>query len=491
MTRKKKEPVIYEQVEIVAAGSEGKAIGRVDDKVIFVPFVVPGDIVDIQIRKQRKQYSEGRAICFHHYSDKRVDPVCSHFGTCGGCKWQNMNYHDQLIYKQKQVADNLQRIGKFHHFKLFPIIPSDKTTHYRNKLEFTFSNHRWLTKEEMGLRDEDGGMREEDLMTRNALGFHIPGMFDKVLDIETCYLQEEPSNSIRLALREYALSNKLSFYDVRKWTGFLRNVLIRNSTTGDIMVILVVRDDEPDLIFAILDHLQSLFPEITSLYYVVNRKRNDSLTDQTFIHFKGEPVITEVMLPFNEGDPELLFRIGPTSFYQTNSLQAEKLYRTVAEFADFRGDEQVYDLYTGIGTIANYMARYVKQVTGIESVEAAIRDAELNARINEIHNTRFFSGEAEKLLDASFIKTNEKPDIIITDPPRSGMHAKVVTAILDIAPWKVIYVSCNPATQARDMALMSNMYDLVKCQPVDMFPHTHHVENVALLLRKYSHMEIQ
>jgi len=456
MARKKREPVIFERVEILDAGSEGKAIARVNDMVIFVPFVVPGDIVDLKVGKTRKRYYEGRAIRFHRYSDKRVDPVCSHFGTCGGCKWQNMNYHDQLFYKQKQVEDNLQRIGKFKHFKLLPIIPSVKTTHYRNKLEYTFSNHRWLTKEDMGRRNEEGGMRKEEGGRRNALGFHIPGMFDRVLDIETCYLQEEPSNSIRLALREYALANKLSFYDVRKWTGFLRNVLIRNSTTGD----------------------------ITSLYYVVNNKRNDSLADQTFIHYKGEPVITEVMPPFKEGDPELLFRIGPTSFYQTNSLQAERLYRTVAEFAEFMGDEKVYDLYTGTGTIANYIARYVRQVTGIESIEAAIRDAGLNSRINEINNTRFFSGEAEKLLDAGFIEANEKPDMIITDPPRSGMHERVVKAILDIAPEKVIYVSCNPATQARDMALMSERYDLVKCQPVDMFPHTQHVENVALLKRK-------
>ncbi|NQV02909.1 MAG: 23S rRNA (uracil(1939)-C(5))-methyltransferase RlmD [Bacteroidia bacterium] len=484
MTRKKREPVIFEQVEILDAGSEGKAIARVNDMVVFVPFVVPGDIVDIRVGRKRKRYFEGSAIRFHHYSEKRVEPICTHFGICGGCKWQSMNYPDQLFYKQKQVADNLQRIGEFKDFRLLPILPSDKTTHYRNKLEFTFSNHRWLTKEELEKKNEEGGVREEELSSKNALGFHIPGMFDKVLDIETCYLQEEPSNSIRLALREYALSNKLSFYDVRKWTGFLRNVLVRNSTTGDIMVILVVRDDEPVLIFSILDHLQERFPEITSLYYVVNQKRNDSLSDQTCIHYKGEPVITEVMLPFKEGDPELQFRIGPTSFYQTNSLQAERLYRTIAEFAEFRGDEKVYDLYTGTGTIANYIARYVKQVTGIESIEAAIRDAELNSRINDIHNTSFFCGEAEKLLDASFIETNEKPDLIITDPPRAGMHEKVVKTILDMAPEKVIYVSCNPATQARDMALMNEAYNLVKCQPVDMFPHTHHVENVGLLKRR-------
>ena len=477
MTRKKREPEIFEQVEILDAGSEGKAIARVNDMVVFVPFVVPGDIVDIRVGRKRKRYVEGRAIRFHHYSDRRVDPFCSHFGTCGGCKWQSTNYPDQLLYKQKQVADNLQRIGKFQHVEILPIIPSEKTTHYRNKLEYTFSNHRWLTKEEIDQRDEE-------LLNRNALGFHIPGMFDKVLDIETCYLQEEPSNAIRLALREYALTNKLSFYDVRKWTGFLRNVLIRSSTTGDLMVILVVRDEKPDVICAILDHLQERFPEITSLYYVVNQKRNDSLSDQVFVHYKGEPVITEVMPPFKEGDPDLLFRIGPTSFYQTNSLQAERLYRITSEFADFKGDEEVYDLYTGTGTIANYIARYVKQVTGIESIAAAIKDAELNSRINDIHNTCFFAGEAEKILDASFIEANGKPDLIITDPPRAGMHEKVINTILDIAPEKVIYVSCNPATQARDLALMNEAYDLVKCQPIDMFPHTHHVENVALLKRR-------
>jgi len=473
MARRKREKIVYEQVEILDAGSEGKAIARVGELVIFVPFVVPGDIVDLRVVRKKKSYFEGRAIKFHRYSEKRMEPPCNHFGTCGGCRWQNMRYEDQLHYKQKQVEDNLERIGHFRDFELKSIIPSGKTTFYRNKLEFTFSNHRWLAPEELGT--------EQDM---NDLGFHIPGMFDRVLDINTCYLQEDPSNAIRLAARDYAVQQGLAFYDVRHWQGFLRNLLIRNTTTGDIMLILVVREDDQDVIHVMLDHLGEMFPEITSIFYVVNQKKNDSLYDQEFIHYKGEQFITETMPAFQADDSELVFRIGPASFFQTNSLQAEVLYRTAAGFAGLQSNELVYDLYSGTGTIANYVARYAGQVVGIESVEPATHDARLNSEINDIQNTKFFAGETEKLLDEEFISANGKPDVIITDPPRSGMHEKVAKAILNANPEKVIYVSCNPATQARDMALMKENYDLVKCQPVDMFPHTQHVENVALLNRK-------
>ncbi|NQV02462.1 MAG: 23S rRNA (uracil(1939)-C(5))-methyltransferase RlmD [Bacteroidia bacterium] len=489
--RRKQEAVVYEKVEIIDAGAEGKAVGRVRDRVVFVHFAVPGDIVDIQVTKKRKSYYEGKVIRYHTRSDKRVDPICDHFGTCGGCRWQNMRYEDQLFFKQKQVQDNLNRIGKFSDFELLSIIPSSHTTYYRNKLEYSFSNKKWLTREELRMRDEEGGMGNEEggiekgeIGSRNALGFHIPGMFDKVLDINLCFLQQEPSNSIRLALKAYAIEKGLSFYDARKWTGFLRNVIIRTSTTGEIMVILIVRDDQPDEIIALLDHLGQLFPAITSLYYVVNQKKNDSLYDQEFILYKGEPVITERMIAFMEEDPELIFRIGPTSFYQTNSVQAAKLYHIAAEFANLQGNELVYDLYTGTGTIACYIARYVKEVVGVDTVEAAIKDAVQNTKTNGIKNTRFVSGEVEKILNANFVKKYGKPDLIITDPPRSGMHEKGINAILEMAPETVVYISCNPATQARDMALMKDHYTLVKCQPVDMFPHTQHVENIALLKRK-------
>ncbi|MFH1161180.1 MAG: 23S rRNA (uracil(1939)-C(5))-methyltransferase RlmD [bacterium] len=473
---------VFEQVEIVDAGVEGKAVARIGERVIFVPFVVPGDVADIQVTKQRKQYWEGKAIRIHRFSPKRVDPFCLHFGTCGGCRWQNMDYSWQLFYKQKQVEDHLNRIGKFEGYELLPILPSIKTQYYRNKLEYTFSNRRWLVKED--IHNEESGMTNESTRM-NALGFHIPGMFDRVLDIETCYLQEEPSNSIRLAVKKYALESGLAFYDVKNYTGFFRNLLIRTSSSGDLMVILVVGEDAAVATGAILDHLTELFPRLTSLYYVVNQKHNDSIQDLRFHLYKGLPWIHESMKAFHPADPDLKFRIGPTSFYQTNSFQAETLYRTVAQFGSFRGNEVVYDLYTGTGTIANYIARYVKHVVGIESGAPAVEDAAKNAELNGIQNVAFFTGEAEKILDSEFIHANGHPDVIVTDPPRAGMHEKVIRTILEIEPEKVVYVSCNSATQARDMALMKERFTLVKCQPVDMFPHTQHVENVALLERSW------
>jgi len=464
--------MVYENVEITDAGSEGMAVGKIDEKIVFVPFVVPGDVVDVQITRRKKKYLEGKAIRFHQYSSKRVDPHCPHFGLCGGCRWQSMKYEEQLFYKQKQVFDSLTRIGKLTDPLILPILPSPKTRYYRNKLEFTFSNHRWLTDED---RNAEPGTTNTD-----ALGFHIPQFFDKVVDIHECFHMSDPANAIRTAARKYAVDHELVFYDVRTWQGFLRNLIIRNTEAGGLMVILVVRNAD-DEIKKMLASLLTQFPEITSMFYVINPKKNDTIYDLEFNLFSGEPFITEIMPPFRPGGKETEFRIGPASFFQTNSIQAINLYRTAAGFAGLTGDEHVYDLYTGTGTIANYIAPYVQRVTGIESVEAAIADANLNSRINGITNTFFVAGEAEKILTGEFIESQGKPDIIITDPPRNGMHEKVVRSILEVKPGKVVYVSCNPATQARDLALMSETYYMEKCQPVDMFPHTQHVENVALL----------
>lgn len=469
------EKEIIPGLEIIDAGSEGMALGRVNNRVIFVPFVVPGDVVDVQIIRKKKNFLEGRVIKHQKYSEKRQEPFCRHFGICGGCRWQNMTYEAQLHYKQKQVEDNLRRIGRIGDPNIQPILASPNVTHYRNKLEYTFSSHRWLTSEDKG----DG----ERLPSTNAVGFHVPGFFDKVVDIETCYHQPDPSNAIRNLLRDYAVKEGLSFYDVRKWQGFLRNLIIRNSRTGGLMLILVVREDDQPAITGILDHLIREFTQITSLYYVINNKKNDIITDLELHLYFGSSYITERMAPFRPGGKSIEFRIGPTSFFQTNPAQAENLYRIAADMADFTGGETVYDLYTGTGTIAVYCAPYIKKVVGIESVHAAIEDAEVNAAINGIDNTIFFSGDAEKVLTSELIQAQGRPDIVITDPPRSGMHEKVIRTILDAAPEKIIYVSCNPATQARDISLMNHMYEVVQCQPVDMFPHTQHVENVALMRR--------
>ncbi len=467
--------MVYEKVEIVDAGAEGMAVGRINEKIVFVPFVVPGDVVDVQITRKKKKFLEGKAVHFHQYSTKRVEPHCTHFGLCGGCRWQSMKYEEQLYFKQKQVYDSLTRIGKLDNPAILPILPSPKTRYYRNKLDFTFSNHRWL-------QDEDRNP-EDGILNTNALGFHIPQFFDKVVDIHECFHMKDPSNAIRTAARKYAMDHGLTFYDVRTWQGFLRNLIIRNTETGGLMVILVVRNKEEHL-FPMMEKLTSQFPEISSFYYVINPKQNDTIYDLEFSLFRGDPFITEKMPPFVPGGKEIEFRIGPASFFQTNSFQAINLYRIAAELAMFKGDELVYDLYTGIGTIANYIAPYVKKVVGIESVPAAIDDAFINSKINNIDNTIFFSGEAEKVLTKEFIDINGKPDVIITDPPRNGMHEKVIRTIIEINPEKVIYVSCNPATQARDIALMNDQYRMETCQPVDMFPHTQHVENIALLRRR-------
>ncbi len=467
---------IYEKVEILDVGSDGKAVARVNDLVIFVPFAIPGDIADIQIVKRKRSYREGKIIRFHHYADQRVTAFCPHFGICGGCRWQNLKYEAQLFYKHKQVAENLKRIGKFQEALVLPILASPLQQEYRNKLEYTFSNRRWFTEPL-----KEGNEMEAD---RNALGFHIPTLFDRVLDIGHCSLQPEPTNEIRLFLRAYAIRNRLSFYDVRNWTGLLRNLIIRNTTQGEWMIMVVFREDEKTIIRELMNALSDSFPEISSLYYVINPKKNDVINDLKPVLFKGNSYITERFPSFSGMGKEMEFRIGPVSFFQTNPYQAINLYRKVAEYGEFKGNETVFDLYTGTGTIANYIAPHVRQVIGIESVEAAIADALTNARINGIENIQFYAGEAEQLLTPDFIARNGSPDVVITDPPRSGMHEKVILSILAMAAEKIIYVSCNPATQARDLALLSGQYELILSQPLDMFPHTQHVENIALLKRK-------
>jgi 23S rRNA (uracil1939-C5)-methyltransferase len=468
------EKQILENVEILDAGSEGKAIARVNDRVVFVPFVVPGDVADILITRRRSKYLEGKAVRIRKFSDKRQEAFCQHFGTCGGCRWQNIRYVDQLYYKQKQVADNIQRIGKIDDAKILPILPSEDVIYYRNKLEFTFSNRRWMT------GDRKQTPEPEDY---NALGFHLPGMFDRVLDINKCWLQADPSNAIRLFLKNYAQQHHLSFYDVKTWNGILRNLIIRNTTRGDVMVVMIFRENDHAMIHGMLDALMAEFPQISSLYFIINNKKNDSITDLVPQLYSGTPYITEVLGSIHP-ERTIEFRIGPLSFYQTNPKQAQKLYRTAGEFCSFAGTETVYDLYTGIGSIASFIAPAVGKVIGIESVSAAVEDATENARRNGIENVRFYAGEAEKLITPSFFEINGNPEIIITDPPRSGMHENVVKAILNSGAGKVVYVSCNPATQARDIGIMKDLYNLEKCQPVDMFPHTQHVENVALLVRK-------
>jgi 23S rRNA (uracil1939-C5)-methyltransferase len=474
MVRKKKkfERYILEDVPILDAGSEGKAIAKHGELVIFVPYAVPGDVLDLEIIGKKKSFAEGRISRVKEKSGKRADARCIHFGLCGGCKWQNMMYEEQLFYKQKQVQDNFERIGKFDFPQLSPILPSENIFHYRNKLEFTFSNRKWLT------GPFTPGMQEENM---DGLGFHLPGMFDRILDIQECHLQAEPSNEIRMAVREYALKNELSFYDVKRWEGLLRNLIIRTTRSGEVMVIMVFSREEEDAIYPMLDHLKARFPSVSSIMYVINPKKNDDISDLEIRHFHGADHIIEEMPAYKFPGKPLRFKIGPVSFFQTNSMQAERLYRIAADFADFKGHETVYDLYTGTGTISNYIAPYIKKAVGIEYVPAAVEDARENARFNGFDNLVFHPGDIARTLNSDFVQENGRPDIIITDPPRAGMHEKVVKQILEIAPEKIIYISCNPATQARDIALMSEKYAVTAIQPVDMFPHTQHVENVVRL----------
>lgn len=469
MARKQKELPIVEQVEITDIAAEGKAIARVNDMVVFVPFVAPGDVVDLQLYRKKHKYAEGRVLKFHSYSKLRTEPFCEHFGICGGCKWQHLPYTEQLKFKQKQIVDNLTRIGKIPLPEISPILGSAKTTFYRNKLEFTFSNKSWLTQEEM--------QSEQTFECRNALGFHIPGMFDKVLDIKKCWLQDDISNQIRLAIRQFTLEHNYPFFDLRDQHGLMRNIIVRTSSTGEIMLIVVFYEPEQEKIDALMQHLAEQFPQITSLLYIVNQKANDTITDQEINVFKGRDHILEQM----EG---LQFKVGPKSFYQTNSEQAYELYKIARDFAGLTGKELVYDLYTGTGTIANFVAGRSRQVIGIEYVPEAIEDAKVNAKLNKIENTLFYAGDMKDILTLDFIEKHGKPDVIITDPPRAGMHDDVIKSILFAEPQRVVYVSCNPATQARDLSLLDEKYRVAKVQPVDMFPHTHHVENVVLLEKK-------
>ena len=451
------------------------AVARVDGLVVFVPFVVPGDIVDIQLYKKKKNYAEGRATAFHKLSDLRVEPMCPHFGVCGGCKWQTMRYEAQLEAKQRQVRDNLERLGGIDCSGMRPICGSEQTAQYRNKLEFTFSTKAWRTAEQLAQGEEPS--------PDGALGFHIPQMFDKVLDIECCALQAEPSNAIRNAVREHAIANGLEFYDIRNHTGFLRNLVVRNTTEGHWMVIVVVANDDMARLTPLLDMLHAKFPQITSLQYIVNTKMNDSYADLDVHTYWGNSYIEERMAGYC-GAPDLHFVINPKSFYQTNSNQAQRLYSYVSEFADLQPSDTLYDLYTGTGTIALFLASKCQQVVGIEYVEDAVADARINAQRNGFNNTRFYAGDMAKVLDDNFVAENGRPDVVVTDPPRAGMHEKVVEQLLAIAPRKIVYVSCNPATQARDLKLLSARYRIGCIQPVDMFPHTQHVENVVELILK-------
>jgi len=469
MSRKKKDLPLIENVEIIDIAAEGKAIAKVNDMVIFIPYVVPGDVVDLQISRKKNKYAEGKLVRFVSYSPNRAEAFCEHFGVCGGCKWQILPYAEQLKFKHKQVADNLARIGKIDLPEIFPILGSEKTAFYRNKLEFTFSNKKWLTWEQVKSGESFDNM--------NALGFHIPGMFDKVLDIDKCWLQDDISNRIRNFIRQYCYDKGYTFFDLRNRGGLMRNLIVRTSTTGELMVIVVFYDDDKEQREDLLSSIVVDFPQITSLLYIINQKANGTITDQEVFTWSGNEYIYEEM----EG---LKFKIGPKSFYQTNSEQAYNLYKIARDFAGLTGDELVYDLYTGTGTIANFVAGQAKKVVGIEYVEEAIEDAKFNSQNNRIDNTLFYAGDMKDILTQDFINEHGHPDVIITDPPRAGMHDDVIKSILFAEPNRIVYVSCNPATQARDLSLLDEKYKVTKVQPVDMFPHTHHVENVVLLIKR-------
>lgn len=492
-----KKDIVIEKVLITDIGAQGKAIARVDNLVTFVSNALPGDVVDVRIARKRKSWQEGKAIRFHSYSPLRADPFCEHFAICGGCRWQDLQYAEQLRYKQKEVYDALKRIGRITDPPVRQIIAAEVTRFYRNKLEFTFSTRRWLETPGIAIEpsekpypenspetpsgsasrityDNASGIAPEHSAGHNALGFHIRGLFDRVVDLRNCYLQADPSNAIRLFVRDYALRNKLGFYDNREHTGLLRNLIIRTTTTGELMIIMVFSEDDGPAREDLLKNLLQEFPAINSIMYVINPKLNDSILDLPVYLFSGQDHLTENL----DG---LQYRIGPKSFFQTNTLQALKLYRLVKEFAGLSGTETVYDLYTGAGTIATFLAASAGKVTGIEYIAEAVSDARLNAEINGISNATFIAGDIKDVMDEAFIAEQGRPDVLITDPPRAGMHPDVIQAILRATPRRIIYVSCNPATQARDIALMSGKYALQFTQPIDMFPHTYHVENVAVL----------
>ena len=477
MGRKKRPLPLLENIEITDAGAEGKAVAKANNKILFIPFGAPGDIVDVQVVKKRRNYLEGRIKEIKKYSEYRITPKCEHFGLCGGCKWQHLDYSYQKYFKQKQVEDSLNRIAKVPFPEINDIIGAEEIFYYRNKLEYTFSNKRWLTEEEIS-------DNEHEYKETRGLGFHLPGMFDKILDIHHCYLQKDPSNEIRNALKDYTISKNFSFYNAREQKGFLRNLIIRTSSTGDLMVIVIFGEEQPFAIEQVMDFLSVKFPSISSLLYIINTKQNDSIYDLDVRLYKGKGFILEEMNPAKEGRDILKFKVSPKSFYQTNPKQAWKLYKAAHDLAKFTGDELVYDLYTGTGTIALFIAPSVKKVIGIESVEEAIQHAKKNATENNISNVDFYTGDMAKFLTQEFIQKNGKPDVLLTDPPRAGMHPKVIEQILLTAPQKIIYVSCNPATQARDIAILNEKYEIKAVQPVDMFPQTHHVENIILMTLK-------
>ena len=463
----------FEDVRIIDIAEEGKGVGKTDDFVLFVDKAIPGDIADVQVYKSKKNFGEGKITALKQPSEYRVEPFCEHFGTCGGCKWQHMDYKGQLKFKQKSVADALGRIAKIDVDGMMDIVPSPADRYYRNKLEYTFSDKRWLY---------DGENREDGTLNLNALGFHIPGRFDKILDVKHCYLQAEPSNALRNSIRDFVIEQGYSFYNLRNHEGALRNLIVRTSSTGEIMVIVVFAYVSEEEVDKLMNFIDAGFPEITSLLYIINQKKNDTIFDQDVIVFKGPAYIHEEMPAGRTGGNSIKFRIGPKSFYQTNSIQALRLYEIARDFAGFKGDELVYDLYTGAGTIANFIAGHVKEVVGVEYVPTAIEDAKVNSAINHITNTKFYAGDMKDVLVADFVAEHGKPDVIITDPPRAGMHPDVVNRLMEIEAEKIVYVSCNAATQARDLLVLKEKYDTVKIQPVDMFPHTQHVENVVLLV---------
>lgn len=462
---------ILEDILVENMAAEGKCISRLDGRVIFIEGAVPGDRVDVSLTRIKTSFLEGKAVAIKNFSAKRAEPFCEHFGLCGGCKWQNLDYAEQLAYKQQQVIDNLERLGGLTLPALRPIVASENTTHYRNKLEYSFTSHRWLTREEM---------QQDTVHQREGLGYHLPKSFDKVFDVNHCYLQPEPSDSIRLAIKELAVKENIPFFNLRSQEGFLRTLCIRTANTGEVMVILQVTSLNRTWLDLLLGMIEQKFPEVTSINYVVNSKKNDSFADLDVYTWKGAPYIIEQM-PKPDGSANLHFQVGPKSFYQTNARQAYELYKIAFEMAELNGNELVYDLYTGTGTIANFVADHVKKVIGLEYVAPAIADAKVNSGLNNITNTDFYAGDIKDLLDDAFLNRHGRPDVIITDPPRAGMHEDVCKMLLKAAPDKIVYVSCNVATQARDLKLLCEQYEIVAVQPVDMFPHTMHVENVVSL----------
>ncbi|MEI9909527.1 MAG: 23S rRNA (uracil(1939)-C(5))-methyltransferase RlmD [Bacteroidota bacterium] len=467
--RRKKKNIVLENIRVEDYAAEGKSLARVDGKVIFIENVVPGDVVDVQLLKSKKDWAEGRPLRFHSYSTDRVEPFCSHFGVCGGCQWQMLPYEKQLEYKQRQVRDNLQRIGKVALPDMLPILGAVETKYYRNKIEYTFGNKRFLLKEELSDLSISG--------EQNVAGFHVKGLFDKIVDIQTCYLQEEPTNGIRLAVKEFARANGYSFYDIRNHSGFLRTMQLRICATGEVMVNIVLGEDDAAKREKLLDHVLQQFPGITSLLYTINTKMNDSLHDLHPVAYRGKGYVIEKLEDFQ-------FKIGPKSFFQTNTFQGERLYKVAREFAELTGNEIVYDLYCGTGSIGIFVSKKAKKIIGVEMIAAAIDDARENATMNNLTTAEFYAGDVINICNDEFFASHGRPDVIITDPPRAGMHEKLVRKILDIEAPTVVYVSCNPATQARDLGLLDEKYAVTKIQPVDMFPHTLHIENVVQLKLK-------